>query len=63
MKRKNGASKRVLGWIRHSDFYDTSKKEAVANPTAGRKPTGKRKIIRGAVKPDGTWAPATMVHV
>lgn len=63
MQRKNGASRRVLAFIRTSDFRDTSKKEAVANPTAGRKPTGKRKIIRGSVKPDGTWAPATMVHV
>jgi len=67
MQRKNGASRRVLAFIRTSDFSDTSKKEAVAKPAkergAGRKPTGKRRIIRGSVKPDGTWAPATMMHV
>ena len=67
MQRKNGASRRVLGFIRSTDFYANSKKEAVAKPAkergAGRKPTGKRRIIRGSVKPDGTWAPATMMHV
>jgi len=67
MQRKNGASRQVLGWIRTDDFYANSIEGVVAKPAkergAGRKPTGKRRIIRGSVKPDGTWAPATMVHV
>jgi len=59
MKRKNGASRQVLGWIRTDDFYESTIERAVTKPTekrgAGRKPTGKRKIVRGSIKPDGTW--------
>lgn len=57
MQRKNGASKRVLNHIRNSEYYDVTAKEEARPEVRMRnfKPTGRRKVVQGTVKPDGTW--------
>lgn len=62
MKRINGASRQVLGWIRTDDFY-TSNNTGAEVRMKPNKPTGRRKVVNASVKPDGSWGRVGMVHV
>lgn len=53
-QRRKGATETVLGWVRKDDFYSNDR-GAVHARMKPNKPTGRRKIVRGAVRPDGTW--------
>jgi hypothetical protein len=61
MQRKRGTTTKVLSWIRKDDFYTNKREEVPASiRMKPNKPTGRRKIVQGAVKPDGSWGHAAV---
>lgn len=58
MQRKKGPSRKVLNHLRTDDFYSRNDGRIEAAPPRmkSHRTTGRRKIVRGRVKQDGTWS-------
>lgn len=58
MQRKKGPSRKVLNHLRTDDFYTRDDMSVMAAPPRmkSHRTTGRRKIVRGTVKQDGSWS-------